>query len=98
MNDARTTKYWKVTETMLLQASEFLNNPVVFKLKEQEFAEYRFNSRERELREAMRELEKMAKSIGAKSGFWRRIKKVAEHLGDTERANEYEEKFHKAIN
>lgn len=97
MNDAFTTKHWKVAETMLFQASEFLHDPKQFSLEEQEFADYRFNSRSNELIEAMYQLETIALNQGAKSGFWRRLKKVAEHLEFTEKVNQYETRFHEAL-
>lgn len=82
---------------MLLQAANFLDDPDLFYLDVQDLADYRFNSRENELRESMLKLESLALANGAKSGFWRRIKKVAEQLKNAEKADEYEKRFHEAL-
>jgi hypothetical protein len=41
MNDAETTKYWALTETLLLHASNLLHQPETFNLVKQDFAGYR---------------------------------------------------------
>ena len=43
-------------------------------------------------------LENVARMNGAKSGFWRYLKKVADTIGDKEKSIEYENEFHKALN
>ena len=97
MYEARLVKKWKVIEVQLNQAAQFLNQPEICSLSDQEFADYRFDLREEELTEAMGKLEEIARVHGAKSGFWKRIKKVAESIGNQEKVSEYEEQFHAAL-
>ncbi len=97
MNDPRLTKHWKVVEVMLNQASEFLHEPERFSIKEQEleyYADY-INNSEFEL--AMDELAAIAKAFGCKSGFWRRLKKVADQMELYTKSAEYEKEFHLAL-
>ncbi len=97
MHSPLLAKKWWIVEVQLRQASEFLYQPVLFRLPKQEFSEYRFNLRQDELKHAMTHLESLAKDGGAKSGFWRRIKKAAESIGDNEKAVEYEREFQNAL-
>lgn len=97
MEDDRAAKKWKVMEVMLIQAAELLHQSKEFKLLEQSREEYRYNTRENELREAMIELENIARRSGAKSGFWRRIKKAAMLIEDADKINEYEELFNTVL-
>ena len=91
------SKKWWVVEIQLRQASEFLNQPDSFHLSRQEFSVYRFNLRQDELKQAMSQLENLAKGDGARSGFWRRIKKAAKSIGDSEKVAKYEREFHNAL-
>ena len=97
MNDPRTTKKWKAIEVQIKQASEFLNEPKLFTLKEHSLESYKFNTRQKELKEAMLELENIAKENGCKSGFWRRIQKAAVNMGEQTKVEEYENQFHSAL-
>ncbi len=45
----------------------------------------------------MIKLEGIAKACGCKSGFWRRIKKVALQMKLNEKVEEYENEFHTAL-
>lgn len=97
MNSAAEVKRWKAVEDQLNQASSFLLEPEEFHVAEQELEGYRFNLRIDELKAAMLNLEEIAKTVGVNSGFWRAIKQVAETIGDTEKASEYEAIFRKAL-
>ena len=97
MYDERTAKKWKAAEVMLFQASEFLFNPNKFKLVSKSLNDYRENIRSDELEVAMLQLEKIARASGAKSVFWRRIKKVADQMDLHDKSEEYELAFHDAL-
>ncbi len=97
MNDPRTTKQWKAIEVQIQQASDFLNNPKLFKLNEYPLESYIINTREKELKQAMLELENIAKENGCKSGFWRRLQKAAINMGEKSKVEEYENEFHSAL-
>ena len=90
-------KYWKVAETQIKQASEFLDNPNLFSCKEYTLESYAKVNRKTELTSLMLELEKVAKNNGCKTGFWRRIKKVATQLELPEKVEEYEREFHSSL-
>ena len=98
MNDPVLTKQWKVVEIQLRQASELLTDPKLFKLKEKPFQEYRYYEDNGEFESAMDELAKLAKEKGCRTGFWRRIKKVAIQMNLKSKAEEYETQFHKSLN
>ncbi|MBO9492466.1 hypothetical protein J7384_19115 [Endozoicomonas sp. G2_1] len=97
MNEARIVKKWKSVEAQLNLAATLLDDPTLFVLAEQEFAEYRFNTRELELLEAFERLEKIARNSGCKSGFWRSFQKVSTILGFDEKTEQFEEEFHRAL-
>ena len=73
------------------------NDPTLFSFEEQSVESYETNTRASELEEAMLNLENIAKKNGCKSGFWRRIQKVAVQLKLNEKAEEYEREFHSAL-
>lgn len=98
MNEARLVKQWKVVESQLNMASELLHDSSLFYVEEQPLGDYRFNLRKEELTQEMYNLELIAKTHGAKSGFWRYLKKVADSIGDKEKSDDYENEFHKALN
>ncbi|GAA6168316.1 hypothetical protein [Sessilibacter corallicola] len=62
--------------------------PEMFQLEENTLAEYRMYLRVNELGLAMEVLEEIAYEHGAKSGFWRRLKKAAETMGLENKAKE----------
>jgi len=97
MNDPRETKKWKAIEVQINQASEFLYEPKLFELKEQSLENYKLNTRENELKQAMLTLENIAKVNGCKSGFWRRLQKAATNMGEQSKVEEYEKEFHSAL-
>jgi hypothetical protein len=97
MFDVRLVKKWKPVEVQLNLASNFLLEKNAFHVPEQCPEEYRYNLREHELCHAMIALEETARRVGAKSGFWRAIKRAAETIGDTNKVKEYEREFHKAL-
>ncbi len=97
MNISREAKSWKTAEVQINQASEFLNKPKLYSLQEFPVESYENNTREKELIKAMLELENIAKNNGCKSGFWRRIKKVAVQLKLEKKIEEYESEFHTAL-
>ncbi len=98
MNDPILTKQWEVVEIQLRQASELLNAPRLFKLKEKPFKEYQHYKDNGELESAMEKLEQLAKEKGCKTGFWRRLKKAAIQMNLESKADEYELQFQKALN
>ncbi|MDO6526756.1 hypothetical protein Q4519_13780 [Motilimonas sp. 1_MG-2023] len=97
MFEHRLAKKWKVIEVQLTQAAEFLHEPERFGLEEKDLAEYREYLRVNELGLAMEVLEDIAYEHGAKSGFWRRLKKVAETMELQDKVEEYEKAFHNAL-
>lgn len=97
MIDAKLAKKWKSAEIMLRQASEFLHEPTRFSLTASELEDYKQYLRVNELGLAMEELESIALEFGAKSGFWRRLKKAAIQMDLVEKSEEYEVQFHKAL-
>jgi hypothetical protein len=97
MFEHRLAKKWKVVEVQLTQAADFLLEPERFQLKEKDLAEYRKYLRVNELGLAMEVLEEIAYEHGAKSGFWRRLKKAAVTMELENKAQEYEEAFHNAL-
>lgn len=97
MFEHRLAKKWKVVEVQLNQAAEFLLEPERFQLEEKDLAEYREYLRVNELGLAMEFLEEIAYEHGAKSGFWRRLKKAAETMELEDKAEEYEKAFHNAL-
>jgi len=74
MNDPKLTKHWKVVEIQLPQASELLNTPKLFKLKEKSFQDYRYYEDNGEFESIMYALAQLATENGCQTGFWRRIK------------------------
>ena len=97
MTDPRLAKSCKATEIMLRQASDFLLEPGRFTIPEKSLDEYKSYLRVNELELAMLELEETAREHGAKSGFWRRLKKAAQQMKLQNKAAEYESEFHKAL-
>ena len=97
MFEHRLAKKWKVAEIQLKQAADFLYDPERFQFEEKDFAEYREYLRVNELSLAMDVLEDIAYEHGAKSGFWRRLKKAAETMELIDKAKEYEKVFHNAL-
>lgn len=97
MFEHRLAKKWKVIEVQLAQAAEFLHEPEGFELEEKDLAEYREYLRVNELGLAMEVLEDIAYEHGAKSGFWRRLKKAAETMELQDKVEEYEKAFHNAL-
>lgn len=97
MFEHRLAKKWKVAEIQLTQAAEFLLEPEKFTLEEKDLAEYREYFRVNELGLALEVLEEIAIEHGAKSGFWRRLKKAAETMELHNKAQEYEKAFHRAL-
>ena len=101
MDNQKTPKYWKVDEIQIKQASEFLNDPNLFSSKEYSLESYTQNMPKTELTSLMLELEleleEIAKKHGCKTGFWRRIKKVATQLELPEKIEEYEREFHSSL-
>ena len=82
---------------MLCQAAEFLYYPHLFELQEWTKEQYEQDLRLRELTDSMLKLESVALTSGAKTGFWRRLKKAAVQLDLSDKAEEYEQQFHKAL-
>lgn len=82
---------------MLVQASELLFEPKIFKLEQKSIAEYQKYLRANELELAMLELEAIAYEHGAKSGFWRRLQKAAMTMELQYKVEEYESAFHDAL-
>lgn len=97
MNHPRLAKRWKVIEIQLAQAAEFLLEPDKFELEERSLEDYQQYLRANELELAMNELEEIARLHGAKSGFWRRLKKAATSMELSDKEAEYEEAFHEAL-
>src|SRR5262245_49183862 len=71
----------KIIEVQLHQAGELLLQPKRFKLKCRTLENYERDLRLENLEAAMNKLEALASEYGARSGFWRRLKKVAQTLG-----------------
>ncbi|MDO6528274.1 hypothetical protein Q4519_21765 [Motilimonas sp. 1_MG-2023] len=84
-------------KVQLTQAAEFLHEPERFELEEKDLAEYREYLRVNELGLAIEVLEGIAYEHGAKSGFWRRLKKAAETMELQDKVEEYEKAFHNAL-
>ena len=97
MDKLKIPKNWKIIEIQISQASEFLNDPSLFIVKEFSIESYAQNTRETELTALMLKLEEVAKKHGCKTGFWRRIKKVAIQLELPEKIKEYEREFHASL-
>ncbi len=97
MFDGRIAKKWKCAEIMLFQASEFLEDPSLFKFESSSLESYQTNLREIEILESMINLELLGNQHAFKSGFWRRLKKVATQIDNLEKVNEYEENFQSAL-
>ncbi|WP_455201321.1 hypothetical protein [Kaarinaea lacus] len=97
MNDPlETRKSWFV-ECQLSNAAQFLSEPSKYNPPKYGIGEYKFNLRRYELEKSMIELEMLALKIGCKSGFWRRLQRVAEDLDTQAKAGQYEREFHKAL-
>ncbi len=79
---------------MLLQAAEFLESPQLFTMEEAPLSEYYVRTREKYLVESMHRLELIGRNTSCKSGFWRRLKKAAQQLGQNQDAQRYEVEFH----
>ncbi|MEM1263695.1 MAG: hypothetical protein AAGH76_14950 [Pseudomonadota bacterium] len=90
-------KHWKTVEVQLRQAACLLTDPAKFTVEERDFDEYVDCIDTGEFEDALDELSALAHQIGCKSGLWRRLKKPAIQLGLTEKADEYEEHFRKAL-
>ena len=93
MFDGRIAKKWKCAEIMLFQVSEFLENPTLFQFKSMSLDSYKVDLRESEIIESMINLEDIALQNSCKSGFWKRLKKAAIQIEDSEKINEYENYF-----
>ena len=97
MNDTKEVKRLWVAQAQLRQAADFLSEPSKFKLPENSIMEIKYNLRRPHLEKFMIELEMLALEIGCKSGFWRRLKKVAETLDAQTKMGQYEAEFHRAL-
>lgn len=97
MNSDRLAKHWKIVEVQLNQAAEFLTEPCRFSVKKMELEDYSGFVDSNEFELAMEELAGVAQAHGCKSGFWRRLKKVAVQMDLPEKAAEYERLFHEAL-
>jgi hypothetical protein len=97
MHNERLAKKWKCAEVMLFQAAEFLDEPSLFSFEQIELEQYKFNLREREIFEAMELLATIGILHKCKSGFWKRIQKVAVQIDAVNKADEYEKAFHIAV-
>ena len=97
MNNSNLAKKWKSAEIMLSQAAEFLLEPTRFTLAARELEDYEQYIAANELGLAMEELEHIALEFGAKSGFWRRLKKAAIQMELADKSEEYEMRFHQAL-
>jgi len=97
MTEPRLAKSWKVTEIMLRQASDFLLEPGRIAIPEQSLDNYKNYLQVNELELAMLELEQTAREHGAKSSFWRRLRKAAQEMKLDNKVAEYESEFHKAL-
>lgn len=97
MFEHRLAKKWKIVEVQLTQAADFLIEPERFQLEAKSLDEYREYLRMNELRLAMESLEEIAYDHGAKSGFWRRLKKAAETMELHDKVEEYEKAFQNAF-
>jgi len=97
LNNDKIKKHWKVVEVQLNQAAQFLHEPDRFTLVERALEDYRDYVNHNEFELAMDELAGIAQEFGCKSGFWRRLKKVAVQMGLKESAEKYEELFHEAL-
>ena len=95
--DPKIVKNSRVVEVMLIQASQFLCDPSQYQLAKWTKEQYEADLRLVELTESMLELEAIAMTHGAKSAFWRRLKKVAIQLELDDKIEEYETRFHKAL-
>lgn len=90
MSEPREIKSSKIAEVQLRQAAELLREPRAFRLPSLDASEYARDLRRESLEQAMVELERIARSIGCRSGFWRRLEKVAETLQLYDAAQKYE--------
>jgi hypothetical protein len=97
VHDARLAKKWKSAEVMLFQAAQFLDDPSIFSFAAIELEQYRFDLRKLEITNAMNELALLGEHFSTKPSFWRRIEKVAKQIDATDKAKEFEHKFHKAL-
>ena len=97
MADLRTTKRSKVAEIQLKQAADFLLNPAAFETPTYSLEDYGKDLRLLELQQEMLRLETVAREVGCKPGFWRRIKKVAISLKLEHDRDRYEAQFHQAL-
>ena len=97
MNDEKLTKHWKIVEIQLRQAAMFLHEPSRFTIEDRELDDYRHYVDHNEFELAMDELAGIAEEFGCKSGFWRRLKKVAIQMNLSEKADHYELQFHNAL-
>ena len=90
-------KYWKIVEAQLRQAREFLHSPEEVVIPDRGLDAYEEYVDNGEFASAMEALATSARQSGCKSGFWRRLKKVATQLGLHESADQYERCFHEAL-
>ncbi|MCJ8313102.1 MAG: hypothetical protein HRU38_21835 [Saccharospirillaceae bacterium] len=97
MYDGIIAKKWKCAEVMLLQASEFLDNPNLYKFESKSLESYQTDLRESDILESMIILELLGIKYASKSGFWRRLKKVATQIDNLEKVNKYEKIFQSAL-
>lgn len=74
-----------------------MNDPSLLIVEEYSLDSYAENTRITELTALMIKLEEVAKKHGCKTGFWRRIKKVATQLELPEKIKEYEREFHHSL-
>ena len=86
-------KCWSATVQLEL-AAEFLKKPDTYKWVWRPIRTKDLKRAEILLWVTMVRLETLGRVNGAKTGFWRRIRKVAETLGDGEKVCQYEHEFH----
>jgi len=95
--DDRLAKKWKCAEVMLFQAAEFIQAPNLFTFTAKDLKEYNLDLREIEISEAMNELAIIGEQSFTKPAFWRRLKKVAVQIDNSDKADLFEIKFHQAL-
>ena len=82
---------------MLRHATEFLHNSALYTTTQHSDENDDLQELASVLFEEMLILESLAFKFGCKSGFWRRLQKVAAQLDAQVKIEEYEENFHEAL-
>ena len=95
----RLIKHWKVSEVLLKQGREKLPEPSEhekerFKKIDEEFLDY-LKHNEHEM--ALDMLESMSELVEPRGGFWRHMKKTANHMKITNRDDFYDREFDTAL-